>query len=195
MYEDAVNYMRAEEAIIDTIETKILKMPNRAARIEFNTSGFIGTEDLLGELRKKIPQKHEVVNTKELAESAGMTDCDIDMDIGVSYTPVDEKIKLVTAESGVYEAQLKIDKDYDAQALSLYMLRPLSGALGILRHGLTERRFFGKADDEELLNYLEGHKSKRNDDYSLLFNRIIDTAKEKLKLPSAPQGGYDPVVK
>lgn len=193
MYEDAVVYLRKEGDLIDAIETEILKMPDRVARIEFNTSGFIGTEDLLGELRKKIPQRQDVVNTRKIAEGAGITDCDIDMDIGVSYTPVAEKIKLVTAKRGVYEARLKTDKDYDAQAFSL--LRPLSGALGILRHGLTERRFFGKASDDELLNYLEGHKFKPDNEYGLLTNRIIDTAKEKLKLPPVAPEGYGAVKK
>lgn len=187
MYGDAADYLNVERDLIDTIETEILKMPDRTARIEFNTSEFAGTEDLLSELRKKIPQKREVVNTRKIAESAGMTDFHIDMNLEISYIPVDEKIKLVTAKRGVYEARLKIDRDYSAQTLSLNMLGPLSGALGILRRGLTERRFFEKAGDDELLDYLEGHKSKRDDDYSALFNRIIDMAKEKLKSPSVPE--------
>lgn len=181
MYEDAINYMRTEEALINTIETEILKMPDMAARIKFNTSEFIGTEDMLSELRKKIPQKDKVVNTRKLAESAGITDCDIDMDMEISYVPIDEKIKLVTAESGVYEAQLKID------TASLMLIQWTSGYISNLRRGLTERRFFGKAGDNELLNYLDEHKFKTINEYSSLANRIIGTAKEKLALASAPE--------
>ncbi len=181
MYEDAVNYMRTEEALINTIETEILKMPDMAARIEFKTSEFIGAEDPLSELLKKIPQKNEVANTRKLAESAGITDCDIDMNMDISYVPIDEKIKLVTAESGVYEAQLKIDP------ASLMLIQWTSGYISNLRRGLTERKFFGKADDDELLNYLDEHKFKTINEYSSLANRIIDTAKEKLKLHSAPK--------
>lgn len=194
MYKDAADYLKVEGDLIDTIETEILKMPDKDIKIGFNTSEFIGTEDLLGELRKKIPQRQDVVNTRKIAESAGITDCDIDIDLDVSYTPITEKIKLVTAKRGVYEARLKIDKDYDAQTLSLYMLRPLSGIIGFLRHGLTERRFFGHAGDGELLNYLEECKSKNNDAYFSLFNRIIDTAKGKLTLASAPES-YSPAEK
>ncbi len=184
MYQDAVDYLRTEGNHIDAIETEILKMPDMAARVKFNTSRFIGTEDLLGELRKKIPQKHEVRNTKKIAERAGITDCDIDMDIGISYTPIAEKIKLVTEKSGVYEARLKIDT-------SPLLLRFTSGIISGLRRGLTERRFFGHAGDDELLDYLEEHKFKTINEYSSLANRIIDTAKEKLKLSSAPES-YSP---
>lgn len=187
MYEDAVNYMRTEEALINTIESEILKMPDMAARIEFNTSEFIGAEDLLSELRKKIPQKNEVVNTRKLAESAGITDCDIDMNMDISYVPIDEKIKLVTAESGVYEAQLKID------TASLMLIQWTSGYISSLRR-LMERKFFEKADDDELLNYLDEHKFKTISEYSSLANRIIDTAKEKLQLHSAPKD-YGAVTK
>lgn len=194
MYQDAVDYLRTEANHIDTIETEILKIPDRNIKIRFDTSEFIGTDDLLSELRKKIPQKQEIVNTRKIAESAGITDCDIDIDLDVSYTPITEKIKLVTAKRGVYEARLKIDKDYGAQALSLYILRPLSEIISFLRHGLTERGFFGHAGDGELLNYLEECKSKNNGAYFSLFNRIIDTTKEKLTLASAPES-YSPAEK
>lgn len=193
MYEDAADYINAEQDIIDIIETKILEIPNRDIKIEFDTSEFIGTGDLLSELRKKIPQKQETVNIRKITESAGITDCDIDADVTVSYTPIDEKIKLVTAESGVYEARLKIDRsDYNryAQTLSVYMLRPLSGILGILRSGLAKRKFFEKASDDELLNYLEESKLKTDNACSALANFIIDAAKEKLKSPSGATESY-----
>lgn len=188
MYQDAVDYLRTEEGNIDTIETEILKMPDKIARMEFSTSEFIGADDLLGELRKRIPQNQDVVNTRKIAESVGITDCDIDVDLEVSYAPITEKIKLVTAKRGVYEARLKID------AHQYLMFGVVRVTLGNLRHGLTERRIFEHAGDDELLKYLEGYRFKTINAYSALTNNIIDNAKEKLKLPSSPEG-YGPAVK